>query len=201
MEGAAQATAVDDAYDFSTLEAKILKAIEHLTHQLSQLRAGGRFNPDHLESLKVHPDKHSTQTVRLSDLAQVVPRGRIISVIVGEESHVKPVSSAILEANLNLVPQGPTPEQPTTLTITVPPPTGESRQRAVEEASNAADRAYHEIREARGMHQKRLRGMQLARTVRPDDLQKAQREMEGVVKRGNDEVKKIFEGAKRVLEG
>jgi ribosome recycling factor len=43
--------------------------------------------------------------------------------------------------------------------------------------------------------------MQVAKTVRPDDLQKAHILMEEVVKRGNSEVKSILDGAKRVLEG
>jgi ribosome recycling factor len=87
-----------------------------------------------------------------------------------------------------------------TLTITVPPPTGESRLAAIEQASKAADKAYSEIREARGAHHKKLRAMQVARTVRPDDIQKAQNQMEGVVKRGNEEVKRILDGAKQALK-
>ena len=86
------------------------------------------------------------------------------------------------------------------LTITVPPPTGESRLAAIEQASKAADKAYSEIREARGGHQKKLRAMHVARTVRPDDIQKAQKQMEGVVKRGNEEVKRILDGAKQALK-
>ena len=34
----------------------------------------------------------------------------------------------------------------------------------------------------------------------PDDLQKAKKRMEDVVKKGHGEVKRIGEGAKRVLE-
>jgi ribosome recycling factor len=175
--------------------------MEHLTHHLSQLRAGGRFNPDHLDNLRVKAFKGSNDTVRLGDIAQVVPKGRVVSVIVGEEGHVKLVSSAILESDLNLVPHGPNPEQPTTLTINIPPPTGESRQKAIDEASKTADKAYGEVKDARALHQKRLRAMQVARSVRPDDLQKAHKRMEDIVKRGNEEIKRIFEGAKKVLEG
>ena len=87
-----------------------------------------------------------------------------------------------------------------TLTVTVPPPTGESRQAAIEQASKAADKAYFEIREARGAHQKKLRAMQVARTVRPDDIQKAHKQMEDVVKRGNEEVKRILDGVKQALK-
>ena len=75
----------DEAFDFSGLESSILKSLEKLAHDLSQLRAGGRFNPETLEALRVQLDKTSKETVRLSDLAQVVPRGRNISVVVGDK--------------------------------------------------------------------------------------------------------------------
>lgn len=86
---AEQTTAVDDAYDFSGLQAKILKATEYLTHQLAQLRAGGRFNPEVLEELKV-PLKAAKEggkvgTTKVKDLAQVVAKGRTVSVICHEE--------------------------------------------------------------------------------------------------------------------
>jgi len=72
-------------FDFSPLETKILEAIERLTHDLSKLRAGGRFNPENLETLKVSLGKAgSKENVKLGDLAQVIPRGRNISVVVGD---------------------------------------------------------------------------------------------------------------------
>ncbi|CAI6323411.1 unnamed protein product [Periconia digitata] len=82
-------TSVDTAFDLSHLESQILKAIEKLTHDLSQLRAGGRLNPEVVEGLKVQlgvAGKEGTgkETVRLGDLAQVVPRGRVLNVICGE---------------------------------------------------------------------------------------------------------------------
>ena len=80
-------TPTDEAYDVSGLEAQILKAIEKLTHELSQLRSGGKLNPDIVESLKVQLGTagHGKETVRLGDIAQVVPRGRVLNVICGEE--------------------------------------------------------------------------------------------------------------------
>jgi ribosome recycling factor len=79
-------TPTDEAYDVSILEASILKAIEHLTHELSTLRAGGRLNPEIVEGLKVQlgTAKEGKQTVRLGDIAQVVPKGRFLNVMLGE---------------------------------------------------------------------------------------------------------------------
>jgi ribosome recycling factor len=81
-------TPTDEAYDISGLEARILRALEKLTHDLSQLRGGGRMNPDIVESLKVQLGTagHGKESVRLGDIAQVVPRGRVLNVICGEEA-------------------------------------------------------------------------------------------------------------------
>jgi hypothetical protein len=85
-------TPTDDAYDVSGLEAQILKAIEKLTHDLSQLRGGGKLNPEVVESLKVQLGTagQGKETVRLGDIAQVVPRGRTMNVVCGEEA-VRPM--------------------------------------------------------------------------------------------------------------
>lgn len=205
VEGSLKSIAVDDAFDLSELESNILKSMEKLIHELAQLRSGGRFNPDKLEFLKVvlesSDDGTSTKrTERLKDLAQVVAKGRNVSVLVHDETAVKAVNTAILSSALNLTPHGPTAEEPNTLRIQVPPPTGESRLLAVEAAKREEENALGRIKEARSKHQKKLRGFGVSKSVRPDDLQKAQKGMEECVKRGNDDVKKVAEDARRVLE-
>ena len=72
--------------------------------------------------------------------------------------------------------------------------------KAVEETKKQEENALFKVREARGKHQKKLRAMGIAKSVRPDDLQKAQKMMEDVVKRGNEDIKKVVEDARRVLE-
>jgi ribosome recycling factor len=194
---------VDEAYDLSELEASILKSMEKLTHELSQLRAGGRFNPEKIEALKVtlqDSDGGNKRTERVGDLAQVIAKGRNVQVLIHDEAFVKPINTAIVTSALNLTPHGPTPDQPTTLTIQVPPPTGESRMQAAEAAKKAEEAALGRIKDARGKHQKKLRSFGVSKSVRPDDLQKAQKGMEDVVKRGNEDVKKVVEDARRVLE-
>jgi ribosome recycling factor len=70
----------------------------------------------------------------------------------------------------------------------------------VDAAVKAAERADKWIQTARQEHNKRLRKYELNRDVLPDDLQKAKKRMEDVVKRGHGEVKRIVEGARKVLE-
>ncbi|KAF2842046.1 ribosome recycling factor [Patellaria atrata CBS 101060] len=206
----ANPTPTDDAFDLSPLESSILKAIEKLTHDLSELRSGGRFNPTLVENLRVSiPSANNNsgkELIKLMDLAQVIPKGRVLNVVVGEKEHLKPVSTAIASSQYSLVPQMPssssspaTSSDPLTLTVPIPPPTGESRQAALDKAAKTAESANRAIRDARSVHQKRLRRMFAERKVRPDDLQKAQKMMEEVVKRGNKEVERIVDGAKKVL--
>lgn len=75
----------DDPFDFSHLDSEIATAIERLKSDLSKLRAGGRFNPDLVEGLRVRLDKSGGGTARLGDLAQVIPKGRALHVLVGEQ--------------------------------------------------------------------------------------------------------------------
>ncbi|KAH8725139.1 ribosome recycling factor domain-containing protein [Phaeosphaeriaceae sp. PMI808] len=197
-----QPTPTDEAYDVSGLEAQVLKAIEKLTHELSQLRGGGKLNPELVEKLSVQlgTAAEGKQTVKLGDIAQVVPRGRTLNVLCGEESHIKPITSAIAASPHSLTPLIPEASSPLTIQVPLPPPTGESRRAAVETAIKASERADKWIQTARQEHNKKLRKYEVNREVLPDDLQKAKKRMEEVVKRGHTEIKRISDGAKKVLE-
>jgi len=77
-------TTNDDPFDFSELETALARAHDRLKDDLSKLRAGGRFNPELVENLRVSLDKNSKETFKLGDLAQVVPRGRVLNLIAGD---------------------------------------------------------------------------------------------------------------------
>ncbi|MCJ1302324.1 Heat shock protein ssb1, partial [Hypocenomyce scalaris] len=190
-----------DPFDFSELESGIQKALERLKDELGKLRAGGRFNPEVVEALRVElRNGEAKETVRLRDLAQVLPRGgRTVVVLVGEGEHTQPIKSTILSSPHSLNPI-PSPTNPLELHIAIPPPTKESRLQALATASKAGEAAAHAVRQARGAQQKKLRAMGIARTVGPDDLRRAGERMEKVVEKGAAEVKKVVEGARRVLE-
>ncbi|TKA77030.1 hypothetical protein B0A49_02313 [Cryomyces minteri] len=210
--------AADDPFDFSVLEADIVKVHERLQHELKKLRSGGRFNPEVLEALRVHLVKGGKESVRLGDVAQVIPKGRVVQLIVGEKDsskekrraheltelpggfqHIKPITSAILSSTLSLTPQ-PDPANPSLLSIPIPPPTADSRRAAIAEAQDAAKAATEAIRNARGTQQKKLRAMQLGKKALPDDLRKAAPLMEKLVEKGTKEVTRILDAAKKVLE-
>ena len=155
-----------------------------------------------VEGLKVQFGTQSAgkTTVRLGEVAQVVPKGRVLHVMVGEPDHIKPVSTAIAASPYNLSPLPPDATAPLTIPVPIPPPTGESRQLALDMAVKVSEQADRAIHDARAAHNKRLRKFKLEKVVLPDDLEKAGKRMEDVAKKGHAEVKRIVEGAKRVLE-
>lgn len=71
---------------------------------------------------------------------------------------------------------------------------------AVATALKSGEAAGHVVMQARAAQQKKLRTMRLARLVGPDDRRKAGEKMEKVVERASAEVKKVVEGARKVLE-
>ena len=87
--GAGAADATEDPFNFSTLQDGITDAVAKLKDELSKLRAGGRFNPETIEGLKVTVPKGGgggKESLRLGSLAQVIPKGgRAVMVLVGEE--------------------------------------------------------------------------------------------------------------------
>jgi ribosome recycling factor len=195
-------TPTDEALDVSGLERVVLESIEKLTHDLAQLRTGGRFNPELIDNLRVQLGTASTgkERVRLGDIAQVVPRGRMLQVVCGDEAHIKPVSTAIAASEHSLTPLAPDAANPLTIQVPLPPPTGDSRRLALDAAQKAADRADKLVQAARQDHNKLLRRYEVNKEVRPDDVQKAKKRMEDVIKKGHTEIKRITDGAKRVLD-
>jgi ribosome recycling factor len=76
----------EDPFDLSKLHDGISAAVTRLKDDLSKLRAGGRFNTTLLEGLKVQLSKESKDSVKLGDLAQVVPKGgRMVTLLAAEE--------------------------------------------------------------------------------------------------------------------
>ncbi|TKA83874.1 hypothetical protein B0A55_00145 [Friedmanniomyces simplex] len=198
-------TPSDDPSDFTALETEITTALDRLKTDLSKLRTGGRFNPEILENIRVKPHKTTpTTTVKLSDIAQIIPKGRTVQVLVGEQEHVKPANSAIQTSTLLNPPLTPQPDptglNPLLLILNIPPPTAETRRAAIAEATKAGEKAGTAIREARARQQKKIRGMQVSKAARPDDLKKAGVGMEKVVERGTGEVRKVVEGVRKGLE-
>ncbi|GAB1207749.1 hypothetical protein APSETT445_006479 [Aspergillus pseudonomiae] len=171
----------DDPYDLAQLHHGIAAAVCRLKDELSKLRLGGRLNTDAIENLRVQLSKGSKETLKLGDLAQVVPKGgRMVIVLVSEED--------------------PDMHNSLQLNIPIPPPTKESRDQTVSVAKAAMERATAAVRDSRSSVHKRLQDMQKKKIARPDDVRKAQEQMEKATENGQREVRDLFEAAKKAME-
>jgi len=164
--------------------------------------------------------------VKLGDIATVVPKGgRMVQLYAQEEGvslslsiflpcsslpltlapqqHIKPLTASILSSPYSLTPgpdTSPTNPNPLILNIPIPPATAETRAQAAAEAKKSLERALQDIRMARGEAQKRFRKMELGKLVGVDELRKAHKSMEEVVKKGEGEGRVLCEGAVKALE-
>lgn len=76
----------DDPSDLSPLQNDIAASVSRFKDDLSKLRAGGRLNTEVIEDFRVHLIKGSKESVKLGELAQVVPKGgRMVTVLAAEE--------------------------------------------------------------------------------------------------------------------
>ncbi|KAB8230137.1 ribosome-recycling factor [Aspergillus alliaceus] len=190
----------EDPYDFTQLHDGIADAVSRLKDDLSKLRVGGRLNTEAIEALRVQLSKSSKETVKLGELAQVVPKGgRMVTVLASEEDHIKPIISAIVSSGLSLSPQ-PDAHNALQLNIPIPPPTKEFRDQTVSAAKSAMEKATAAVRDARGSVHKRLQDMQKKKIARPDDVRKAQEQMEKLTEKGQREVRDLFDTAKKAME-
>lgn len=84
---------------FKELQKSIDDAVARMKEDIAKLRTGGRFNPSLIEQLRVSLDNKKKETVRLGDIAQVIPKGgRNIVILLGDES----VCLSVLRFSLQL---------------------------------------------------------------------------------------------------
>ena len=119
--------------------------------------------------------------------------------------HVKALTAAIQGSPYSLTPDTNSPDgsassNPLAITVPIPPATAETRQQAVQQAKKSLERALNDVKNARGDAHKQFQEWEKKKMVIVDELRKAHKGMEEVVKKGEGEVKKVFDGAVRALE-
>lgn len=81
----AKTTTLIDPLDFAVFEADIKHTLDSLKHDLSKIRAGG-LDAEKIENVRVKLGAGGRgQVVRVEDVAQVVQRGRVMVVMVGDD--------------------------------------------------------------------------------------------------------------------
>jgi len=142
---------------------RMVKAVEHLEHELAHLRAG-RATPALLDGITV--DYYGVN----SPLAQVsninTPDPKSIMIQPWEKTMLGPIEKAILAANIGLTPVN----NGEIIRINVPPLTEERRHQLVKQVRNEGETAKISIRNSRKWANDELKT--LLREGMPEDLEK-----------------------------
>jgi len=142
---------------------RMLKAVEHLEHELARLRAG-RANPALLEGITV--DYYGVN----SPLAQVsninTPDPKTILIQPWEKTMLGTIEKAIMAANIGLTPVN----NGEVIRINIPPLTQERRVQLVKQVRNEGETAKISIRNARKWANDELK--QLLKDGLPEDIEK-----------------------------
>jgi ribosome recycling factor len=173
---------IDEALE--ELRGAISKAHEALRAELAKLRTG-RANPDLLESIRV--DYYGTPTP-LKQLASIsVPEARMLTVKPFDRSQIKAIERAIMEGELGLNPQN----DGELIRVPMPPLTEERRKDLVKMARKVGEDAKVSIRHARHEAKDLLDTLKGEGEASEDDVERAKKELEEVVKAGQAKVDEI----------
>lgn len=169
-----------DPLDFSALHEAFVPIDSNFKSQLQSLIHGGRFNPDVLGALPVSTKsaEGEAQTFPLRELAQVVPRGRThVSLLLNDAEYAKAVMSAVQNApQFNQQPQR-SEENELELVMRVEM---DRKDEVVKRIKELGQQWRDRVRQARGKHEKLLKDWKKKGVVLPDDLRKAEKELQKV---------------------
>ena len=163
-------------------KARMGKSVESLEHDLARIRTG-RAHPSLLESVRV--DYYGAESP-LSAVANVnTEDARTLTVTPWEQSMVKAVEKAIIDAGLGLNPQ----TAGTVIRVPVPPMTEERRRDMVKLVRSEAEGARVAVRNIRRDANGDLKELEKEKEISKDDL-----------KRGEDRVQKLTDEAVAAID-
>jgi ribosome recycling factor len=143
---------------------RMVKAVEHLEHELAHLRAG-RATPALLDGITVDYYGVNSPLAQVSNINTPDPKSILIQP--WEKTMLGPIEKAILAANIGLTPVN-TGE---VIRINVPPLTEERRHQLVKQVRNEGETAKISIRNSRKWANDELKT--LLKEGMPEDLEKS----------------------------
>ena len=148
---------------FEEAKDRMVKATEHLEHELARLRAG-RANPALLDGVTV--DYYGVNSP-LSQVSNInTPDAKTFLVQPWEKNMLGPIEKAILAANIGLTPIN----NGEVIRINIPPLTEERRLQLVKQVKNEGETAKISIRNTRKWANDELK--RLLKEGLPEDLEK-----------------------------
>jgi ribosome recycling factor len=168
----------------SELGTDITKAHESLKRELTKIRTG-RAHPSLLESVRV--EVYGSQ-MPLSQLATVaVPEARMLTVKPWDKTQLKVIEKAIVQSPLGLNPMS----DGDILRIPMPPLTEERRKDLAKLVKKHGEETKVAIRKARHDAKDLLSSLEKDKQISEDELERAEKKVEELIKDGVAEVDAI----------
>lgn len=162
-------------------ESEFIRAVEHLKSELSTLRTG-RANAALVEHLEV---EYYGATSPLLQIAQItVPEPRSIAIQPYDKNALKDIEKAVQASNLGINPVN----DGAYIRLTIPQMTEDRRKELVKIVSQMSEKARVSIRSVREEIWKEIQA-----SPKEDDVRTGKEDLQKVVDKYNDEIKKIVE--------
>ncbi len=167
------------------LKNSMAKAHDALRRELSRIRTG-RATPDLLDSLRV--DNYG-QPTPISQMASVsIPEARMLMIKPWDKGQIRAIEAAIQASPLGLTPQN----DGTVIRLPMPPLTEQRRKDLAKLAKGHGEDAKVVIRKARHECRDMLKTIEEDGGASADDVERAAKAMEDLVKEGTAKVDEII---------
>ena len=175
-------------------EERMEKAVNVFRDELRGLRTG-RATPALVDSLRV--DYYGSPTP-LKQLAQInTPDPQQIVIRPFDQNSLKDIEKAIRSSDLGLSPNN----DGKMIRLTVPPMSGEQRQKMVARIKKSAEEAKVAIRNIRRDANKHFEQAEKAKEMTEDDRDKGKEEVQGLLKKYEDRISDMADKkAKEIME-
>jgi len=167
-------------------EPEFAKIIDHLKNELATLRTG-RANASLVENINV---EYYGATAPLMTIAQItVPEPRSIAIQPYDKNALKDIEKAIQTSNLGINPVN----DGSFIRLTIPQMTEERRKDLVKVVNQMTEKSRVSIRNIREEIWKDMQKQEKDGKISEDDLRTGKDDLQKVVDKFNDEIKKIAE--------
>lgn len=168
--------------DYNKFEEMMKKAITHLEEEFSEVRAG-RANPTILNKISVEYYGTLTPINQVAGIS--VPEAKLIVIQPWDQSIVKIIEKAIIEANLGINPQS----DGKVIRLAFPDLTEERRKELVKEIKEIAEETKVRIRNVRREANDFFKKEEKDKNISEDDL-----------KRSEDEIQKLTDKYNKLID-
>jgi ribosome recycling factor len=152
-------------------EEKMIKCIEHLTHELSGLRTG-KASPSLVDSIQV---EYYGAMTRLRDIAGIsVPEPRLIVINAYDPSALAAISNAILAANIGVTPMN----DGRVIRVPIPELSEERRKDLIKVGKRMSEEARVAIRNVRRDSNEAIKALHKNSKITEDDRDAATEEIQ-----------------------